>query len=139
MLAGALDVIRKEWPQSALWPVAFAGISGGAKRSGVIGAMMAKSGSVRICGFFLAGINEDLLGDAYRLYQPPANFLSVPVWLSSGDHDPIAPPQTHVHVYYDLKRTGFQNVRLEGFLGGHVLKRSEVRRALKWFREIGKF
>src|SRR6476659_10728058 len=70
LLGAALEAIRKDWPQSARWPVAFAGFSGGSKRSGVLGAMLAKSGSVRVCGFFLSGINEDRLGEAYRTYQP---------------------------------------------------------------------
>src|ERR1700682_5666200 len=47
LLGAALDAIGKEWPQSAKWPVAFAGFSGGSKRSGVLGAMLAKSGSGR--------------------------------------------------------------------------------------------
>jgi hypothetical protein len=52
MLAAALEAVRKDW-QSAKWPLAFAGFSGGSKRSGTLGAMLAKTGSVRICGFFL--------------------------------------------------------------------------------------
>jgi len=64
LLGAALEAVRKEWPQSAKWPVAFAGFSGGSKRSGVLGAMLAKSGSVRVCGFFLSGLNEDRLGEA---------------------------------------------------------------------------
>src|ERR1700738_2983044 len=88
LLGAALEAIRKEWPQSAKWPVAFAGFSGGSKRSGVVGAMLAKSGSVRVCGFFLSGINEDRLGESYKTYQPGRGFLEVPVWLSSGDSDP---------------------------------------------------
>jgi hypothetical protein len=47
ILAAALESIRKEWPQSAKWPVAFAGFSGGAKRSAVLGAMLAKTGTDR--------------------------------------------------------------------------------------------
>ena len=139
LLGAALEAIRKEWPQSAQWPVAFAGLSGGAKRSGVLGAMLAKSGTVRICGFFLAGINDDRLSAAYKEYQPPAEFLNVPVWISNGDRDQIAPPQLQEKVYFSIKRTGFQHVRLEGFFGGHQLKQSEVQRALRWFRELGKF
>ena len=42
MLGAALEAVRKEWPQTAKWPVAFAGMSGGAKRSGVLGAMLAR-------------------------------------------------------------------------------------------------
>jgi hypothetical protein len=139
LLGAALDAIRKEWPQSATWPVAFAGFSGGSKRSGVLGAMLAKSGAVRVCGFFLSGINEDRLGEAYKTYQPGRGFLEVPVWLSSGDNDPIATPQAHNFVKGSLVRTGFKRVRLEQFGGGHQLKMAEVRRALQWFRELGRF
>lgn len=138
LLGAALEAIRKEWPQSAKWPVAFAGFSGGSKRSGVVGAMMAKSGSVRVCGFFLSGINEDRLGEAYRTYHPGAGLLEVPVWLSSGSSDPIATPQANILVKASLERTGFKRVRLEQFTGGHQLKLSEVRRALQWFRQLGR-
>jgi hypothetical protein len=139
LLGAALEAIRREWPQSAKWPVAFAGFSGGSKRSGVVGAMLAKSGSVRVCGFFLSGINEDRLGESYKTYQPGRGFLEVPVWLSSGANDPIATPQAHNLVKASLERIGFKRVRLEQFGGGHQLKMSEVRRALQWFRELGRF
>jgi hypothetical protein len=139
LLGAALEAIRKEWPQSARWPVAFAGFSGGSKRSGILGAMLAKSGSVRVCGFFLSGINEDRLGESYRTYQPGAGLLEVPVWLSSGSGDPIATPQAHNLVKASLERIGFKRVRLEQFGGGHQLKMSEVRRALQWFRQLGRF
>ena len=139
MLAAALEAIRKEWPQSARWPVAFAGFSGGSKRSGTLGAMLAKSGSVKICGFFLSGINEDRLSEGYKTYRPGPDFLEVPVWLSSGDRDTVALPQSHILVKASLDRTGFKRVRLEQFSGGHQLKMSEVRRALQWFRQLGGF
>jgi hypothetical protein len=139
MLAAALEAVRKDWPQSAKWPLAFAGFSGGSKRSGTLGVMLAKTGSVRICGFFLSGINEDRLGEAYKTYQPGKGLLEVPVWLSSGDRDAVATPQNHTLVQASLKRTGFKRVRLEQFGGQHQLKMSEVRRALQWFRELGKF
>lgn len=139
MLAAALEAVRKDWPQSAKWPLAFAGFSGGSKRSGTLGAMLAKTGSVRICGFFLSGINEDRLGEAYKTYQLGRGFLEVPVWLSSGDRDTVATPQSHILVKASLERTGFKRVRLEQFTGSHQLKMSEVRRALHWFRELGRF
>ena len=139
LLGAALEAIRKDWPQSTRWPVAFAGFSGGSKRSGVLGVMLAKSGSVRVCGFFLSGINEDRLGEAYKTYQPGAGLLEVPVWLSSGSTDPVATPQAHNLVRASLERTGFKRVRLEQFGGGHQLKLSEVRRALEWFRQVGRF
>ena len=139
LLGAVLEVIRKEWPQSARWPLAFAGFSGGSKRSGVLGAMLARSGSVRVCGFFLSGINEDRLGEAYATYHPGGNFLNVPIWLSSGSDDPVATPQAHNLVKASLERKGFKRVRLEQFAGGHQLKLSEVRRALQWFRQLGGF
>jgi predicted esterase len=61
------------------------------------------------------------------------------VWISNGDRDQIAPPRLQEKVYFSNKRTGFQHGRLEGFFGGHQLKQSEVKRALKWFRELGRF
>jgi hypothetical protein len=139
MLAAALEALRKEWPQSAHWPVAFAGLSGGAKRSGVLGAMLAKSGTVNICGLLLIGINDDRLSEAYKTYRPSPDFLSVPIWLSSGMSDHLAPPGAHDHVRLSLQRTGFQHVRVEAFDGGHQVKAAEVQRALRWFREMGKF
>jgi hypothetical protein len=139
LLGAALEAIRKEWPQTAKWPVAFAGFSGGSKRSGTIGVMLAKSGSVRVCGFFLSGINEDRLGEAYKTYQPGRGFLEVPVWLSSGSNDSVATPAAHILVKASLDRTGFKRVRLEQFTGGHQLKWAEVRRALQWFRQLGRF
>ena len=139
MLAAALEAIRKDWPQSAKWPIAFGGFSGGSKRSCVLGAMLAKTGSVSICGFFLSGINVDRLSESYKTYQPGPGFLEVPVWLSSGSDDTVATPSSHNLVKLSLERTGFKRVRLERFDGQHQLKMSEVRRALQWFRELGRF
>jgi hypothetical protein len=139
LLAAALESIRKEWPQSAKWPVAFGGFSGGAKRSAVLGTMLAKTGAVKTCGFFLSGINEDRLSEAYRDYRPGGDFLGIPIWLSSGHSDNVAKPQDHDRVKASLQRTGFKHVRLERFAGGHQVKKQEVERALRWFREVAKF
>jgi hypothetical protein len=139
ILTAGLQMIRNNWPQSARWPVAFAGFSGGAKSSGFLGAMLAKNHGFTICGFFLAGMNTDRLSAAYQEYQPPTDFLSIPVWLSSGNADQIARPGAEEGVYYSLKRTGFQQVRLEHFSGGHTLDSAEIQRALHWFREVGRF
>jgi len=139
ILTAALQMIRNDWPQSAHWPVAFAGFSGGAKRSGILAAMLADNRGFKICGMFLAGINSDRVTAARKDYHPPADFLNVPIWISSGTADQIAPPGAQEGVYYSLKRTGFQHVRLEQFFGGHALKSIEVQRSLHWFRELGKF
>jgi hypothetical protein len=139
ILTAALQMIRNDWPQSAQWPVAFAGFSGGAKRSGILAAMLADNRGFKICGMFLAGINSDRVTAARKDYHPPADFLNTPIWISSGTADQIAPTGAQEEVYYSLKRTGFQHVRLEKFFGGHALKSAEVQRALHWFRELGKF
>lgn len=139
MTAAALQDVRREWPQSAHWPVAFAGLSGGAKRSGMLGAMLARSGTVRICGFFLAGINDDRLTAGYREFHPPDTFLNVPVWLSAGMSDQIAPLAKHEAVQLSLQHTGFKQVEMGIFDGRHEVKPAEVQRALRWFRELGKF
>jgi predicted esterase len=138
-LAAALQTIRHDWPQSAQWPIALAGFSGGAKITGELGAMLAKSGPIRICGFLLIGINSDRLSAAYKDFRPAPGFLSTPVWISSGASDRVAPPVSEELVYYSLKRTGFQQVRLEQFSDGHAVKSTEVQRALHWFRDVGKF
>jgi predicted esterase len=101
--------------------------------------MLARTGSLNLCGFFLSGINEDRLSDAYRNYKPGGNFLDTPVWLSSGMNDHVATTGAHDQVSRSLQRTGFKRVRLERFAGGHQLKKSEVQRALRWFRELGQF
>jgi hypothetical protein len=139
MLAAALEAVRKEWPQIAKWPVAFAGFSGGSKRSCLLSAMLAKARSLNICGLFLSGINEDRLSPAYKTYQPGSNFLNVPIWISGGMDDPIATPSLEGAARVSMQRTGFKRVRVEHFMGKHWLKRSEVRLALRWFRELGGF
>lgn len=139
MLGAALDAVRKDLPQSRNWPVAFVGFSGGAKRSCLLGAMMAKGRAVNICGFFLSGINDDKMSESYRNYQPGPAFLNIPVWISGGNEDPIATPGLEGQMMANMRRTGFTRVRVEHFVGVHQLKRSEVKLALRWFRQLGGF
>jgi hypothetical protein len=139
MLGAALDAVRKDWPQSRNWPVAFAGFSGGSKRSCLLGAMLAKAHAVNICGFFLSGINEDKMSEAYKTYQPGADFLNIPIWISGGMDDIIATPSLEGKAQASMRSTGFKRVRLEHFIGVHQLKRSEVKLALRWFRQLGGF
>jgi hypothetical protein len=138
-LGAALDAMRKDWPQSRNWPVAFVGFSGGAKRSCLLGAMMAKGHAVNVCGFFLSGMNADKLSEAYKDYQPGPGFLNTPVWMSSGMSDEIATTGLTGQVAASMRRTGFKNVRIEHFMGVHQLKRSEIKLALRWFRQLGGF
>ena len=139
LLGAALQSIRHEWPQSTQWPMAFGGLSGGAKRSGILAAMLAKSGTINLCGIFLAGDNDDRISPAFHDYSPPSSFLRVPIWLSNGLSDPIATPALTEHVRASLVSHGFTNVRVEPFDGRHELKAAELQRALRWFRQVGKF
>ena len=139
LIAAALQLIYKNWPQAAHWPVAFGGLSGGAKRTGFIAAMLESSNKIKICGFFLAGINDDRISVAYKTYHPPPDFLNIPIWLSSGISDPIAPPFKHEHVRASLVNTGFKHVRLESFAGTHQAQPAQVQLALRWFRQLGNF
>lgn len=139
LIGAALQLIHKEWPQSMRWPVAFGGLSGGAKRSGFVAAMLAGANPIRIVGFFLAGINDDRISVAYKMYHPPPEFLNIPIWLSSGISDPIAPPFKHEHVRASLVNTGFKHVRLESFAGTHQVQPAQVQLALRWFRQLGGF
>ncbi|HJT46272.1 MAG TPA: hypothetical protein VJ721_08395 [Chthoniobacterales bacterium] len=139
LIGAALQLMYKTWPQSPHWPVAFGGLSGGAKRSGFLAAMLESSNHIRICGFFLAGINDDRISVAYRTYHPPPDFLNIPIWLSSGINDPLAPPFKHEHVRASLVNTGFKHVRLESFAGTHQVQPAQVQLALRWFRQLGNF
>ncbi len=139
LLAAGLDVVHHDWPKSAQAPVAFAGISGGAKGSQWIGAILAQTHSLNIRGFFLSGINEDQMPEALKANPAPTGFLRVPLWISSGINDRIATPSQEEQVKASLVRTGFQNVRLSRFSGDHEVNRADLQSALKWFREQGQF
>jgi predicted esterase len=102
-------------------------------------AMLASAQAVKICGLFLAGINDDQISLAYKRYHPPSSFLNIPIWLSSGTGDAIAPPWKHEHVRASLVYTGFKRVRVESFDGGHEVDAAQVKLALRWFRQLGSF
>ena len=104
-----------------------------------MGAMLGRTSTLDIRGFFLAGINDDRLSAALQAYPPSPEFFRVPVWISSGNNDPIAKPHDEEAVRDSLIHTGFRNVKLSHFLGGHELDRADLRRALQWFRQIGNF
>jgi hypothetical protein len=52
LVAAGLNVVHRDWPKSAQWPVAFAGISGGAKCAQWLGAILAQTHSLDMRGFF---------------------------------------------------------------------------------------
>jgi hypothetical protein len=92
-----------------------------------------------MAGIFLTGINEDRITDGCRHFKPPRDFFSIPIFLSSGDRDPIATPNQQLAVENSMRQTGFTNIRHKTFTGGHEGSAAHVLEALRWFRSgIGK-
>lgn len=135
MTLAALDALHRSFPGSERWPVACAGYSGGAKRTGLL-APLFSIGGCKIIGIYLTGINVDTLSDGYRQYRPGKEFLHMPIFISSGQEDNVATLKQQWDVKRSIQLTGFDRVRLEIFRAGHVVKRSHIREALRWFREL---
>jgi hypothetical protein len=132
MTLAALDALHRSFPGSNKWPVACAGISGGAKRACLIAPLLAIEGN-RVAGVYLAGVNEDLLGEGYRKFHPGPDFFSTKVFISSGQSDKIATPAQTERVRQSIRAFGFRQVRLETFPEGHTIKRPLTVAALRWF------
>lgn len=137
MTLAALEAMYRSFPGSSRWPVACAGFSGGAKQAGDIAPLLALAGC-RMIGIYLTGINTDQLSPGYLALKPGREFLHTPVFISVGRDDKIAPPYTQAAVEASLKRTGFDRVRLETFLGGHAVKLAQLQEALQWFRALAR-
>jgi len=135
LISSLLDHMNKNWPGSRQWPIVAAGFSGGAKWSGVVGAILAQRG-YNLVGVFMGGVNQDMASKAASLYDPAVRFKRTPIYLSSGTKDKIATPQHHEEVKESLLSAGFSTVRLDTYDGGHGLSDSELQKALKWFVEL---
>ena len=117
--------------------MACAGFSGGAKGAGSIAPVLARSGC-RIIGLYLTGVNQDYLSSGYARAQPGANFLMTPIFVSAGHDDRIATLEQQYEVVGSIKRTGFKQVRIGIFRGGHEVNEAETSIALRWFRALQK-
>jgi len=132
MTLAALDALHRSFPGSNKWPVACAGISGGAKRACLIAPLIAIKGN-RVAGLYLAGMNENLLGEGYRKFRPGSGFFSTKIFITSGQRDKIATPEQTLRARNSIVSSGFRQVRLETFPEGHNVKRPLTRAALRWF------
>jgi hypothetical protein len=132
MTLASLDALHRSFPGSNRWPVACAGISGGAKRACLIAPLLAVKGN-RVAGLYLAGVNEDLLAEGYRTFHPGADFLGTKIFITSGQSDRIATPAQTERVVSSMRSHGFRQVRLEMFPEGHRVKRPLTLAALRWF------
>ncbi len=133
-----LDALARQWPASKDWPIATGGFSGGAKYSGWLGGWFAAEGR-KVLGMFMGGCNEDAASTALKEYKPPRKeFLAAKVFLSTGKDDRIAGPSFGQTVQASLKKSGFDQVKLELFDGPHQLHREHIAPALQWFAESAK-
>lgn len=132
----ALAVLRKVRPASANAPLAFGGISGGAKYSGWLAAAFAKHGRT-VIGVYQSGINQDTLSAAASHFGllKDEGFKRVRVFVHAGMKDEIATPDDHRNVVASLDRAGFSRVKVVWTAGGHEVAPETLRSALRWFAE----
>ena len=135
MTLAAVDALQRSFPASRQWRVACAGFSGGAKTAGIVAPLLAVAGC-HVNGIYLTGINQDQLGEGYRRFHPGTAFLQTPIFISSGQSDPIAALDQQMQVKLSLQKTGFSRVRFEMFPGRHSFKLSHLLEALRWFRQL---
>jgi len=133
----ALAFLHEHWPQSRSWKLAFGGFSGGAKASGLAGAMASKAG-YSVIGMWMGGCNQDFATVGFTQYKPRKSaFMNVPVYLASGTVDDIATPRHHEAVVRSLRHSGFSCVRLVFYEGGHhPVPQDKVKEGLEWFLEV---
>ena len=62
----------------------------------------------RIAGLYLAGVNENLLGEGYRRFRLRRDFLSTKVFITSGQSDKIATPAQTERVARSIRANGFR-------------------------------
>ena len=134
MTLAALDAMHRSLPGSTKWPIACAGFSGGAKRSGLLSPLLVLRG-YRLAGLFLTGLNDDTLTQGYQQYNPGADFLRTKVYFSSGSRDRTSPLLQQNSVRASMQRTGFSNIRHVTYAGPHTVKRAHFAEALRWFRQ----
>lgn len=137
--ATALASLQGRWRDADKPRLAFAGFSGGAKYAGWLAALFHSQGA-RVAGVYMAGVNQDALGDAARkfgLLKQNAPVRQLPVFLQGGQKDRVATPAQHRRVEADLRDAGFERVRLEFVPGEHAVDTSLLQGALEWFAAAG--
>ena len=136
MARAGLQALEAAWPAARNWPVAACGFSGGAKRSGYLGALLCADNRP-VIGMYMGGCNEDMATDGLKEYRPDrSTFRKVPVYLSVGKKDTTATVAAANKVRLSLEATGFRDVRLETYDGAHDPNIPQITEALNWFKEL---
>lgn len=136
LIRAGLEEMHRAWPASRTWPYAAGGFSGGAKRSGYIAALLA-SEDYRVIGMFMGGCNQDMASLGLQEYSPKRSaFQRVPIFISSGTSDTVATEAASQRVRDSMRKTGFKDVRIEAYAGGHDLFPPHTGMALAWFEDL---
>jgi predicted esterase len=112
-------------------PVWIGGFSGGAKWSLHLGAL----GGDRFDGILAAGCNEDFASLGFRqMHNPKA--LNVPIVMLNGTVDETAGTNdwNYYPMLWTMKKTGFTNVHVIVYDGGHSLPYQETLDAFIWLK-----
>ena len=136
MARAGLLALEAAWPAARQWPIAAGGFSGGAKRSGLLGALLCADDRPLI-GMYMGGCNEDMATAGLKEYRPDrSTFRKVPVYVSAGKKDTTATVMSANQVRLSLEATGFRDVRLETYDGAHAPDAPQITEALNWFKEL---
>ena len=106
MTLAALDALHKSFPGSDQWPVALAGFSGGAKRASLLAPVLYLKGC-RLVGMYLIGMNQNVLTASYKKSRIGPAFLRIPIFISSGTNDTIAPVERAREITDEIKAHRF--------------------------------
>ena len=133
LVQAGLAALYKEWPNAKKWPIATAGISGGAGYASHQ-AMLLLDKQYPVIGLLLSatGWTPGDFPDVTRR-APRAAIRTLPVFFTAGEKDNVATPEITQKAQGELTGSGFKNVRFEKFDGGHVLHRPHLQQALEWF------
>lgn len=136
MARAGLRALEAAWPAARQWPVAAGGYSGGAKRSGLLAALLCADDRP-VIGMYMGGCNEDMASAGLREYRPSSLvFRRVPIFLSTGDQDAVATVVAANRVRQSMEASGFRHVRSETYAGGHTANADHITAALNWFKEL---
>ena len=136
MARAGLLALEAAWPGARRWPIAAGGFSGGAKRSGLLGALLCKH-DWNLIGMYMGGCNEDMASEGLRTYQPDRlAFRKTPIFLGAGKKDDVAPVMKVNQVRLSMESIGFRDVRMETCDSDHNPNGPQITEALNWFKEL---
>lgn len=133
MLHVMLDTLVAAFPQArSQWKIATAGFSGGAGYASHQ-AVLLSCENWKVIGMLLmhGGYTPTQWESAMRGSTARAHL--VPVFISSGEQDPVCTPDISKAGIDSTKQGGYLKVRAEWWPGQHEVSQEHVRMALEWF------